>query len=229
MILEDLNLVALGQDPQMRALVERMAARSVQSVDDMYSEMLAGMQDNIEKTVAARIEGTDLAPRRPLISYLQTGQLNAVSMLVPGCSDAYLVLFEDQMSLFVSKLSNAVAWAIPHGPADANGRMEFKIGVRAVTERIEADPEVAARFADIVVAYAGKGNLAQADLHLMPPGYFGLSSQLQISLVYFVLGHEYAHILLGHLDTTAARKGVVPPATEAEALEYSWQQEYAAD
>jgi len=221
--LRDSLIPEQGQDPQMRALVERMTA---QSVDDMYSEMLAGMQDNIEKTAAARIEGIDLAPRRPLIGHLRTGQLNAVSMLVPAHSGAYLVLFEDQMALFVFTLSNAVAWAIPHGPADANGRMEFKIGVRDVTERIEANPEVAGRFANIIITYADTGSLAQAGLHLMPPGYFRLSSQLQIALVYFVLGHEYAHILLGHLDT--ARKGVLP-ATEAEALEYSWQQELSAD
>lgn len=54
-----------------------------------------------------------LGPRRPLIGHLQTGQLNAVSMRVLGRSGAYLVVFEDQMPLFASKLSKAVAWAIP--------------------------------------------------------------------------------------------------------------------
>ena len=215
-----------GQDPQQRAVAERAAALGLQSVDDMFSEMLAKMQDNIEKTAAARIKGLELG-RRPLVGHLQTGQLNAVSMLVPGRAGAHLVLFHDQMPLFASKISKAVAWAIPHGPTDANGMMTFKLSMDDVTERIEADPEIAARFADIIVKYA-EGNLDQAGHHLMPPGYHNFARQLCDSLEYFVLGHEYAHILLDHLDTTAARKGVVP-ATEAEVLAYSWQQEHAAD
>jgi len=215
-----------GQDPQQRAVAERAAALGLQSVDDMFSEMLAKMQDNIEKIAAARIKGLELG-RRPLVGHLQTGQLNAVSMLVPGRAGAHLVLFHDQMPLFASKISKAVAWAIPHGPTDANGMMTFELSMDDVTERIEADPEIAARFADIIVNFA-KGSLDQAGHHLMPPGYFNFARQLCDSLEYFVLGHEYAHILLGHLDTTAARKGVVP-ATEAEVLAYSWQQEHAAD
>jgi len=215
-----------GQDPEIRALAERTAARGVQSVDDMFSEVLAGMQDDIEKTAAARIEGMDLG--RPLIGHLQTGQLNAVSMRVPGRSGAYLVLFEDQMQRFASSISEAVAWVIPHSPADANGMMTFKMSVRDATERIEANPEVADRFANIVVTYAVTGSLNHIGSYLMPPGYFNFARQMCDSLVYFVLGHEYAHILLGHLDTTAARKGVLS-ATEAEALVYSWQQENGAD
>ncbi len=226
--LRDSLITEQGQDPQMRALAERVTARGAQSVDVMFSKMLAEMQDDIEKTAAARIEGIDLGSRRPLIGHLQTGQLNAVSMRVPGRSGAYLVLFEDQMPLFATKLSKAVAWAVPHDPADANGMMNFKMSVRDVTERIETDPEVADRFADIIITYAVTGSLNQAGQHLMPPGYFNFAHQLCDSLEYFVLGHEYAHILLGHLETTAARKGVLS-ATEAEALAYSWQQELDAD
>lgn len=212
----------------MRALLERKSARAMQSMDDTLSEMLAEMQDSIEKTAAARIKGMDLGSRRPLVGYLPTGQLNAVSMRVPGHTGAYLVLFEDQMPLFALALSKAVTWAIPRAPDDADGMMSFGISVDGVTERIEADPEVAKRFADTVVAYAVTGSLAQGGRHTLPPGYVNFAGVLMSSLEYFVLGHEYAHILLGHLDTTAERKGVLP-ATEAEALAYSWQQELDAD
>lgn len=102
------------------------------------------------------------------------------------------------------------------------------MSVSDVTERIEADPEVADRFAKIIVNYAVTGNLDEAGRHLMPPGYSDLAMMLSKSLEYFVLGHEYAHILIGHLDTTAVRKGVLP-ATDADALAYSWQQELDAD
>jgi hypothetical protein len=99
-----------AQDPRIRALAQWTLARAVQSVDGMQSEVLALIQDNIEKSAAARIKGgIDLGPLRPLVGHLQTGQLNAVSMRVPGRSGAYLVLFEAQMQLFASTLSEAVA------------------------------------------------------------------------------------------------------------------------
>jgi hypothetical protein len=103
-------------------------------------------------------------------------------MAVPGRHDAYLVVLHDQMPLFANKLSKAVAWAIPHDPLDANGMMPFNISVPHVTERITANPEVAARFADIVVAYATKGNVGHAGHHLVPPGYLQLASMMRNSL-----------------------------------------------
>ncbi|MFC7640158.1 hypothetical protein ACFQX6_03275 [Streptosporangium lutulentum] len=213
-----------ARDPEIRALVEQHFARSHHGND----EMLASLQDNIEQTAAARIKGVDLAPLSPLIGYLQTGQLNAVSMRVPGRSGDYLVLFEDEMLLFASKLSKAVAWAIPCGPSDANGMMTFEWGMPPVTERIEARPEVAEQFADIVITYAVTGGVGQAAHHMVPPGYLNLASMMRDSLEYFVLGHEYSHILLGHLDIAESRKGVLP-ASEAEVLAYSWRQELDAD
>lgn len=219
-----------AQDPHLRAALERTGALAVQGgVDDVMSEMLAKMQDDIEKTAAASIkEGLDVG-QRPLVGHLRTGQLNAVSMPVPGRSDAYLVLFEDQMPLFVDQIGSMVAWALPlDGPADTNGWVSFKISVREMTERIEAVPKIADWFADVVVTYAVTGRIGLRFNSLLPPGYAKLALTLKNSLTYFVLGHEYAHVILGHLDTTAARKGVLP-ATEAETLVYSWQEELEAD
>jgi hypothetical protein len=107
----------------------------------------------------------------------------------------------DQLTLFASKLSKTVAWAIPHGPADGSGNLAFQVGVPTVTERIRADPEVAERFVEIVVAYATTGTVGAAGHHLLPPGYLHFAYSLVTALEYFVLGHEYAHILNGHLDT----------------------------
>jgi hypothetical protein len=132
------------------------------------------------------------------------------------------------MSLFVHQISNVVAWAIPrHGPAD-NNRMSFKISVPDIAERIEAVPEITNWFTDIVVTYAITGRIGLRFNRLLPPGYLKLSLLLGTSLEYFVLGHEYAHIISGDLDATTTRKGVMP-ATKADVLVYSWQQELMAD
>ena len=213
----------LDQYPQLRARAKRQLASVVQNRDGALSEELGRKQENIEKSAARRITGGDLSHLRPLVGYLETGQLNAVTMRVPGRSGAYLVTFEDQLWEFAGKLSKAVAWAIPY-----DGET-FEMSVDAVTERIKANPDVVAYFAAIVVTYAVTGSLNQTDdPQPMRLGYhFFADKILSNSLHYFVLGHEYAHILHGHLETTATRKGAW--ATEAEALAYSWQQELDAD
>lgn len=218
-----------AQDPHFRADLERLAALGAQGdVDTMMSEILAEMQDNIEKTAAQSIkDGLDVG-QRPLVSHLTTGQLNAVSMRVPGGSEAYLVLFEDQMQHFAHQISHMLAWTIPcDGPADTNGKVHFKLNMRDIAERIEAVPELAEWFADIVVTYAVTSEIGLR-YNPLPPGYNNFASQLDNSLQYFVLGHEYAHIVFGHLHTAASRKGILP-VTEAEALVYSWRQEIDAD
>lgn len=221
------NYISL-EEPQRRALELLVANSEHRGFDDMITGFLARMQDDIERTIAADSGGMELQHRRPLVGHLQTGQLNAVSLRVPGSSDAHLVVFEDQMSRFCSMLSQAVAGVLPCHPVDANGVTAFHFDLPAVIERIQANPEVADPFIDRVVTYAVTGSLNGSGRHLPSPDYGRLATILHMSVVYFVLGHEYGHILLGHLDRAATRKGVLP-ATEAEVLAYSWQQEFDAD
>jgi hypothetical protein len=84
------------------------------------------------------------------------------------------------------------------------------------------------RFADILITYATTGSLATAGYHKMPPGYFNLANMLRKSLEYFVLGHEYAHIILGHLEAARVQKGILA-VPDAEVIAWSWQQELDAD
>jgi hypothetical protein len=224
-----------GQDPQLQADIEHMHALAVQGGHDaMWTHVLAVILDEIEKTATTKVkmvkDGPDVV-RRPLVGYLRTGQLSAVSMPVPGSSEAYLVLFEQQMFKFIDRLSFTVAWVTPPDRlADMNSGLGFRMSVRDIAERIEAVPEIASRFASIVITYAITGGIGPIfdDKLVPPPDYADLGSRLRTSLMFFVLGHEYAHITMGHLDTASSRKGVLP-AAEVEALVYSWQQELDAD
>lgn len=214
-------------DPQVLALMQ--CEDPDKMVDNISTAMLIETQDKIEKAAAALVTGVDLKARRPFIGHLQTGQLNAVSMRVPGRSGAHLVLFEDQMTLFAWWISAVAALSVPRRPPDVYGTVTLGITAREVTKQIKAHPEIVKYFADIVTTYAVTGRL---DSLMFPwlhqQATYSLFEMLISSINYFVLGHENAHILRGHLDTTAARKGVLP-VPDAEALVYSWQQELDAD
>lgn len=224
-----------GQDPQLEADIERMRALAVQGGHDaMWSYALTVILDYIEKTATTKVKMVKEGPsvvRRPFVAYLRTGQLNAVSMPVPRSSEAYLLLFEQQMFEFIDKLSSTVAWATPPDRlADMNSGPGLRMSVRDITERIEAVPEIAYRFASIVITYTIDGRIGPIfdDSLVPPPDYAGLAGQLRTSLMFFVLGHEYSHVTMGHLDTASSCKGILP-AAEFKALVYSWQQELDAD
>ncbi|XVU28150.1 hypothetical protein ACQPZJ_14230 [Actinoplanes sp. CA-054009] len=202
---------------------QRMAGASQ---DDTFAEMFTQMLTVIEGTIVEQNPGVDLSPLRPLVGHLRTGQLNAVTMRVP-LSDTHLVLVEDQMPLFASKLSKAFAWAIPR-EQDSDGMHHFRISGPDVAARLDGDPSIAERFGEIVLHYAAYGVLDDTKHHLLPEGWFNLASILRDGLEYFVLGHEYAHVICGHLDKAESRRGVLP-IEDVEALAWDWRQELEAD
>lgn len=198
------------QDPRSRTLRDYAKEHiSGKTFDDLMSQSLTRIQKNIEATAATRVDGIDVARRRLLISHLHTGQLNAVSMRVPGNSQDYLVLFEDQITEFANKLSSIIALTVFHGPFDSDDKVWFTLSLPEAAERIENDPSIAERFAEVVVDYAVTGSITGSGQHRtpLPPSSFGLL--LYASLFYFVVGHECAHIITGHCDEAPTRKGVL--------------------
>ncbi|GAA0492822.1 hypothetical protein Ade02nite_69590 [Paractinoplanes deccanensis] len=214
-------------DPEMIDAFARHSERMTTTTqDDSFSEMFTQMLTVLERTVAEQNPEVDLVPLRPLVGHLQTGHLNAVTMRVPVTS-AHLVLVEDQMPLFANKLSKAFAWAVPR-EKESDGLHHFQFGADPVRARLDADPAIAERFGEIVLHYAVYGALGNTAHHLLPNGWFNFASLLRDGLEYFVLGHEYAHVLCNHLDGAESRRGVLP-VEEVEAIAWSWRQELDAD
>jgi hypothetical protein len=213
-----------AKDPLYRNVIEGMFDRAVRDgVDAAMFDFLTKRQGYLEAATVEWTRGLDL-DKRPLLGHLRTGQLNAVSMPVPD-SDGYLVVFEDQMVLFLYQIGNLAAWAVPTDPSNDRS---FRLSVPDVTARIDAVPEIAAWFADIIVSYAVTGTIGLRYSRNLPPGYARFAGLRNIALLNFVLGHEYAHVIMGHLDKTDARRGVLP-VPDHEALVYSWRQEIEAD
>ncbi|MEU1546187.1 hypothetical protein [Nocardia sp. NPDC005745] len=227
------DYAAPGVTPEIRAEAERVVAQFMRGRAGRHEikvEQLSRIQDRIEAAIPTLFpDGLPRLGGRPLVRPLRTGQLNAVCTLTPGRSDAYLVLVEDQMEEFWRKLSAAVAWAIPRGPVHDGHLRDYQLGVSGVTERIESDPDVLARFVDAITGYAVTGRFDRTESYAMlPPGYLNFANMLGQSLENFVIGHEYGHILFGHLHKTAPSRGVLP-IDDVSTLTYSWKQELEAD
>ena len=164
-------------------------------------------------------------PSHPLLGTLPIGQINAMTIRVPG-TDEFVIIFDWQLFLFALLLSKAVVRALPLVSTE-DGSFQIRIDSDGIRSRTDSDPSVVGRFLEVVMAYAVAGDPGFAPQYFPEPQYSLLAARLRDCMELFVMGHEYAHIILGHL--TSANGAVLARMNNAEEVAYSWQQEYEAD
>jgi hypothetical protein len=131
--------------------------------------------------------------------------------------------------LFASLFSKAVV-RIFLAVTNANGDIELSLDAERVAARVANHPDVFERFADVKLSYVIDGNPAKAKQVYPEADYFVAAASLTHSMELFVLGHEYGHLVHGHLDGSRVEvAAALPNAIDAKPIEYSWEQEYEAD
>jgi hypothetical protein len=191
--------------------------------DPVLYGLLVKLADEVES--AATALSLPLPPR-PLLGTLPTGQVNAMTVLVPGTSE-HLVIFESQLFLFALLFSKAVVRALPF-ERDGDGWVRFSAEQAQVRSNIEQDREVLQRFLEVLLAYVVHGAPAAAPQYFPPEPYQSFAAILRDSMELFVLGHEYGHIIEGHLGMTTKSAALLGDQ-EVDRVTYSWQQELEAD
>ncbi|GAA3781606.1 hypothetical protein GCM10022225_82510 [Plantactinospora mayteni] len=211
------------RDQQLRARLEQ-EVRGIHSYDEYMSGVLAKMQVHLAEIAAKIVSG--VSPPTIHVGHLETGQLNAASILVPGHNDTYLAVFEDQLWMFAKYLSTAVALTIP-GYDTPDGMFQLTLANDDIAARLKDNKEIGDLFGAGVLNYVVKGKFTPQDYPLSP-GHRNFAYMLETGLEYFVLAHEYGHVILSHPDG-ATRSRSMLPVSDVEALAYSWGEEYDAD
>jgi hypothetical protein len=206
----------------------RLAATPISKYEDPYTiGLLWHKADLMEE--AARRHAFRL-PERPLLGTLPTGQINAMTVLVPR-TDEHIVLFESQLFMFTHLTAQAVAEVVPYVEQE-DGSVIYSTNAAAVEERIEHHPEATRRFGEVIRAYLETlqpGFAAQFDQSAIR-GTF--AAALSDSAEMFVLGHEYGHVLKGHLgqrNPVSRFSETGSTRAEVEEIRYSQRQELEAD
>ncbi|WP_258950455.1 hypothetical protein [Lentzea californiensis] len=173
-------------------------------------------------------EGGWPVPERPLLATMPTGQINAMTLIVPG-TDEHLVLFERQLFLFAHLAAKAVTEVLPF-ELQEDGSVNFSIDESRVEANIAQRPEVANRFAEMITAYVARGRPGAAPQFVQDRIPSALTDVLVTSAEMFVLGHEYAHIALGHLgERRPVSRFNGAEDADPEEIHYSQMQEINAD
>ncbi|NEK59911.1 hypothetical protein GCU56_18815 [Geodermatophilus sabuli] len=168
------------------------------------------------------------APEWPTIATLPTGRVNAMTVRVPG-SAAKAILFESSFFTFANLLSKAVAAAMPYADRGDGDYLSFSSDPENIKRRISSEPGVAERFFQAVAAYARFGDPSRAPQYALGWPHSHLAPVFRESMELFVLGHEYGHVIAGHLDPQSTPDIPAEGDFAADELEYSWRQEIVAD
>ncbi|MFD5270376.1 hypothetical protein [Streptomyces sp. NPDC058335] len=188
-------------------------------------QSLHKLADSLER--AGRIAGWRV-PERPLLGTLPTGRVNVITLLVPGTGE-HLVLFESEFSGFTYLAAKAVAEVLPFRRTP-DGGAAFELEPAKVRERLERHPESARRFGELVAAYLETGVPYNAPQYMQDRVRNTWAQMLCDSVQLFALGHEYGHILKGHLGR---RRPAVwlggPDLADPEELAWNNQEEIEAD
>src|SRR6266581_1222682 len=159
----------------------------------------------IDLNEGARMRG--LVPARwPVIGTLDTGRVNAVTVRVPGTMECVIFL-ERQLLAFANLFSKAIARALPIKQVPEG--IAFGFGVSDVVAHVRSDWSTAARLGDLLIAYVATGLPMHAQQYFCEPSHVKIASYFRHSMELFVLGHEYAHVMLGDMADAGTKPGLI--------------------
>lgn len=205
------------------ALVDQQLATPVSKYEEPGDVGMLHMLAEDLENAARRFDMP--VPVRPLLGTLPTGQVNAMTVLVPG-TEEHIVLFEREMLLFAHLSAKAIAEAVPVIRHD-DGSTEFSYDDGLMRQTLAENPVVIRRFHEVTEAYLLTGRPGNAPQYFQEKPHSDLSTALRGGMELFVLGHEYGHIMREHLGRRQPI-GLVNDAGATE-ISYDWQQEFEAD
>ncbi|WP_280333077.1 hypothetical protein [Nocardia wallacei] len=207
-------------DKSFHFLTDEWISNAVGTVDDLWDAHFTKVMQKIKGAANVLFASESLEEQRLVIGHMATGNLNAMTMPVPEHPGTFLVVLEDEVISFATFACAVLAGTVPYDPAEQE-KITLVLDEREIEQQIATDSILVDRFTELTIRYAIYGNLRGV---LPPPlsaSHLLLSEMLIAAVDCFVVGHEYAHAVMEHLDNAE-----VP---EAEIHTYLWNQEMDAD
>ncbi len=156
---------------------------------------------------------------KPMIGTLPTGDIQGTTYLVPS-SNEYVIVFENDLLHFCNLLSKIIAIGMPLKSVEGND-IHFSTKNNAIQKNIDQNGIILQRFQELILAYLIEGTVTKATPYVLEFPHARLADPLLKSMEHFVMGHEFAHIYLKHVENkkTNADKPIV----------FLWKEEEEAD
>jgi hypothetical protein len=204
--------------------LEKETANCSTRYEDPYLfSLMSDLFEELEKS--AGMQNIAL-PARPAFGTLPLRQFNAMAISVPDTKE-YVIAFQVGVFGFMNLACKAFAAALP-GTTEEGGGLRFSTDLELVREHLSNDPEPTLRMADFLEAYVYEGDPHAAEQYFLPNPGAALVSILRKAAELFVLGHEYGHLIAGHLTADREAPDDATPV-DPDDLPPAWKDEFEAD
>lgn len=179
---------------------------------------------NKENNLNLTLKDLDMNITKPQFGTLPIGSLNATSY---GFSNnERLIVFESELMQFCNLIAKIIAKSIPFD--GSNDKINFQFDEQLIFKQIDQNPEIFQHFEELILGFIITGRATSATAYILESPFNQIADHLRLSMEVFVMGHEYAHILLRHLDSVDTIKKNINSDSVFNII-YSWSQEYDAD
>lgn len=174
----------------------------------------------IEEALAA---SGDPPGKKILFGTAVTGDVNGEAINFDN-PEYCIVLIDDGVFGFANLLAKSLAHMMPL--RDGGDGLDLDIDPAVIEAKLNAGTTLFPRFAELFANYAVNG-----DPHLAPEynptvEYIPLTSAWRDAMEFFIFGHEFGHVRLGHLDD--ANRHLIP-RNGYTGIGVNWDHEFAAD
>lgn len=222
--IQDADEIAAARREMLAEVAEAEKTKPTKLEDINYHILMKGLAKTLEEAA----EKTDWAvPPIPVYGTLPLGQLNAMAIRVPQ-SNQYLIAFQDGVFGFANLLTKAIAASFPVRPEAESRTIGFSFAIDDVVERWAGDDEPLRRLNDFLGGYLVGGHPHAAQQYFLDYPFVLLASLFRDAFELFIFGHEFGHILAGHLNGVAV-SDLNLGSVEVERLSSNWQMEFEAD
>ena len=176
----------------------------------------------------------------PTIGTLPTGSVNASILLAKDFSKETVILLDDGIFPFANQLVKAIVGCMPVRYSSHDNGAFLSLEVEDLLSHIETimreelirehrHPLV--RFGALVSSYVYGGDPRLTEQYFLDPRLMRITTSIRDAFELFVLGHEYAHSILGHLPSSG-QSNMIPALADVggvSSVGYAWKQELEAD
>ncbi|MCA9828630.1 MAG: hypothetical protein KC444_09655, partial [Nitrosopumilus sp.] len=175
-------------------------------------------------------------PHNVVFGTLPTTNIDAATLLVPE-SRQYLLIFERDLINYCYLISKIIAMMLPstisskmnqqHEEFDESSFFLLKSN-NFISSRLITNPIILTQFKVLLEAILVANSAAKVPGYFLQAPHAFTGNLLATFMEYFLMGHEYSHIMLNHLGTPQ-NKIKSPNFENVEELEYSKEAEIEAD
>lgn len=177
-----------------------------------------------------------LTNKLPVIGTLPTRELNAKTILIQDSPD-YLLIFNHDFINFCNLVSKVVTSALPDrivsklsisDDLSDTQSYSFVPNTFEINANVIKNPRILRRFQELLLAPVAIGTTSAVSQYYLEPPYDVISMGIANAMEFFVMGHEYSHIRLRHLESDEIEV-IESDISSIGEINYSKQMEFDAD